>query len=422
MRVRARALRTNTAPKGAFRGFGAPEVQFASGRHMDGIARAVGCDPFEIRLRNALEPGDRLPTGQVLDASTAARACLEEVERRTGFRKLWREAEERRRTDPAGASRGVGLSLFFHGAGFTGNGERNMQSPVGARLLDDGRIEVLTAMTDMGQGCVAIFPQIAIAAGGLEPEDVVFAPPDTALVPDSGPTVASRTTMIVGGLIAQVAREMSERVFSWWRSSHSGVWMTDDSGRQRPVGVTFREAARKYRQEVGAIEITRRNQPPAWQEFDDSAYRGAAYPTFSWGADVVELEIDRDTFAVKPTRVTSVCEVGRAIHPVLCAGQIEGGTLQAGLCAARGGQDGAGPLSQRPPCDVHHPNHQDTPPIAVHLLEPVGGRPVGAKGVGSCRWRRRARGGAGIECQRSDSNRFPRLPSVCWDGSGAVAA
>ncbi|MEO8505115.1 MAG: xanthine dehydrogenase family protein molybdopterin-binding subunit [Acidobacteriota bacterium] len=384
VRVQARALRTHTAPNGAFRGFGAPQVQFAIERHMDGIARAVGCDPFEIRLRNALEPGDRLPTGQVLDASTAARACLEEVERRTGFRKLWREAEDRRRTDPAAACRGVGLSLFFHGAGFTGNGERNMQSPVGARLLDDGRIEVLTAMTDMGQGCVAIFPQIAIAAGGFEPDDVVFAPPDTALVPDSGPTVASRTTMIVGGLIAQVASEMAERVFSWWRSSHSGVWMTDENGRLRPLGVTFREAARKYRQEVGGIEITRRNQPPAWQEFDDSAYRGAAYPTFSWGADVVELEVDRDTLAVMPTRVTSVCEVGRVIHPVLCAGQIEGGTLQAlGYALLEEVKMEHGRYLNDRLATYIIPTIQDTPPIAVHLLErPWEGGPFGAKGVG----------------------------------------
>src|SRR5204863_1242190 len=112
--------------------------------------------------------------------------------------------------------RGVGLSLFFHGAGFTGNGERRMQSPVTARLLADGRIEVLTAMTDMGQGCAAIFPQIAIAAGGLAADDVIFAPPDTALVPDSGPTVASRTTMIVGGLIAKVVGEICARLFSSW--------------------------------------------------------------------------------------------------------------------------------------------------------------------------------------------------------------
>ena len=89
-----------------------------------------------------------------------------------------------------------------------------MKSPVTARLLEDGRIEVLTAMTDMGQGCVAVFPQIAAAAGGIGPEDLVFAEPDTADVPDSGPTVASRTTMIVGALIARTVSELRDRVLA----------------------------------------------------------------------------------------------------------------------------------------------------------------------------------------------------------------
>jgi CO/xanthine dehydrogenase Mo-binding subunit len=355
-------------------------------RQMDAIARALGLDPLEIRLRNVLEAGDKLPTGQTLDASTAARLCLEEAERRTDFRARWLAAERRRSAGSGDGEplRGVGLSLFFHGAGFTGNGERRMQSPVTARLLADGRIEILTAMTDMGQGCAAIFPQFAVAAGGLAGVDVVFAPPDTALVPDSGPTVASRTTMIVGGLIAKVVGEICERVFEAWRASHSGVWTTGPSGEARPAGVTFREAALRYREDVGPLEVTLRHEPPAWQEFDDKAYRGAAYPTFSWGADVVEVEVDPDTYGVRAVAVTAVCEVGRAIHPTLCAGQIEGGTLQAlgyGLMEEVKMQDGRY-LNDRLATYII-PTIQDTPPITVHLLErPWEGGPFGAKGVG----------------------------------------
>ena len=89
-----------------------------------------------------------------------------------------------------------------------------MKSPVTARLLEDGRIEVLTAMTDMGQGCVAVFPQIAAAAAGVALDDVVFPEPDTGDVPDSGPTVASRTTMIVGGVIARTVTELRDRVLA----------------------------------------------------------------------------------------------------------------------------------------------------------------------------------------------------------------
>ncbi|HEV7784868.1 MAG TPA: xanthine dehydrogenase family protein molybdopterin-binding subunit, partial [Thermoanaerobaculia bacterium] len=166
VRLRGKVLRTHTPPNSAFRGFGAPQVEFAIERQMDLIGRSLDLDPYEIRARNVVEPGDRLPTGQVLDATTSARLCLEEAERLTGFRARWKAQEEAREKTAAEGEprRGIGLSLFFHGAGFTGNGERKMKSPVTARLLEDGRIEVLTAMTDMGQGCVAVFPQIAAAA------------------------------------------------------------------------------------------------------------------------------------------------------------------------------------------------------------------------------------------------------------------
>jgi CO/xanthine dehydrogenase Mo-binding subunit len=368
VRIRGRVLRTHTAPNSAFRGFGAPQVQFAMERQMDRIARELGLDPFEVRARNVVDPGDRLPTGQVLDASTAARTCLETAAERTGFRERWKALEEARARRREGEPlRGIGLSLYFHGAGFTGNGERKMKSPVTARLLEDGRIEVLTAMTDMGQGCAAVFPQIAAAAAGLEPDDVVFAEPDTSEVPDSGPTVASRTTMIVGGLIADAVAGLKEKVLAW----HGPI-------------KRFRDAARAFRKEAGPVEVTVRYEPPEWQAFDESTYRGAAYPTYAWGADVVEVEVDPDTLAVRPVQVTAVCEVGRVIHKTLCAGQIEGGTLQAlgwALMEEVKLQDGRY-LNDRLATYII-PTAKDSPRIDVHLLEqPWEGGPFGAKGVG----------------------------------------
>ncbi|MBW8877120.1 MAG: xanthine dehydrogenase family protein [Acidobacteria bacterium] len=366
VRLQGKVLRTHTAPNSAFRGFGAPQVEFAVERQMDKIGRALGLDPYEIRARNVVVPGDRLPTGQVLDETTSARLCLEEAERRTGFREKWRALEAAHEADGE-PRRGIGLALYFHGAGFTGNGERKMKSPVTARLLEDGRIEVLTAMTDMGQGCVAVFPQIAAAAAGIGPEDLAFAPPDTGDVPDSGPTVASRTTMIVGGLIAQAVSELRDRVLA----------------RSAP-GESFREAARRYRNEAGPVEVTIRHEPPADQAFDESTYRGAAYPTYAWGADVVEVEVDPDTLAVRPLQATAVCEVGRAIHKTLCAGQIEGGTLQAlgwALLEEVKLQDGRY-LNDRLATYII-PTIKDCPRIDVHLLErPWEGGPFGAKGVG----------------------------------------
>ncbi|HEX2163676.1 MAG TPA: xanthine dehydrogenase family protein molybdopterin-binding subunit [Thermoanaerobaculia bacterium] len=396
VRVRGRVLATHTAPNGAFRGFGAPQTQLAMERQIDLLARRVGLDPLEIRRRNAVRAGDRLPTGQVLDESTSALECLERAAARTGFAERWRRIEAERAARPTGAADGdgaplpgLGLSLYFHGAGFTGSGERRMESPVGARLLADGRVEVLTAMTDMGQGCAAVFPQIAAAAGGLGEDGVLFAPPDTARVPDSGPTVASRTTMIVGATIARAVAALAERVRAWWAAERGGIWTIEDGHLRFGDGVEgervpFPDAARAFLAAGGDGEIVERHRPPDWQRFDEETYQGAAYPAFGWGCDVVEVAVDPDTLSVTAVAATAVCEVGRALHPVLCAGQIEGGTLQAiGWATCEEVKlDGGRYLNDRLATYVI-PTALDAPRVTVELLErPWEGGPFGAKGVG----------------------------------------
>ena len=266
VRIRGRVVRTHTATNGAFRGFGAPQAQFATERQMDRVARRLGIDPLEMRLRNVLERGDSLPTGQVLDDSTAARICLQAVARNTSFRKRWRENEaDRRRAEDGKATRGLGLSLYFHGAGFTGNGEKALESKVRARLLQDGRVEVLTAAVEMGQGCDVLFPMLASDASGLNVEDVVIAEPDTASVPDSGPSVASRTSMIVGSEVAQVVKQMCDRVVGWWLEQEgwsgipqieAGVVRVGENAR------SFREMAQELARREGGLEITRQHEPP----------------------------------------------------------------------------------------------------------------------------------------------------------------
>ncbi len=256
-----------------------------------------------------------------------------------------------------------------------------MKSPVTVRLLEDGRIQVLTAMTDMGQGCGAVFQQIVAASTGVGSEDLDFAEPDTGTVPDSGPTVASRTTMIVGSLLARAAAELRDRVLAWRKGTAvQNGWILGPDG---PVE-RFRDAARDYLHEVGTAEITLHHEPPEDQIFDESTYRGAAYPAYAWGADVVEVEVDPDTFAVRPLRATAVCEVGRAIHPTLCKGQIEGGTLQAiGWALLEEVKLENGRYLNDRLATYIIPTVRDTPRIDVHLLErPWKGGPFGAKGVG----------------------------------------
>ena len=109
------------------------------------------------------------------------------------------------RTEGARTATGIGLALGWHGAGFTGSGEVQLASVASLELTDDGRIRILTASTEMGQGTKTIFPQLVADTLGVEFGEVELAPQDTSLVPDSGPTVASRTAMVVGGLLIRAA-------------------------------------------------------------------------------------------------------------------------------------------------------------------------------------------------------------------------
>ncbi len=387
--IRGRVLRTHTPPNGAFRGFGAPQVQFAMERQMDRIGRCLGLDPLEIRLRNVLEEGDKLPTGQVMDESCSARLCLEKAARETDFQERWQHLEAKRRAPIDGESmQGVGLSLYFHGAGFTGNGERVLQSVVEAALLEDGRIEVRTAAVEMGQGCDTVLPMMAAEASGLRPEDVVLAPPDTSRVPDSGPSVASRTSMVVGSEVAHVVTEIRDRILDWWSNSQeSGAAHTVEDGvvrRGNGESWPFRELARRYCETEDPLVVSRQHEPPEWQVFDEETYQGVAYPTYAFGADVVEVAVDPDTLEVRPRKVTAVCEVGRVLHERLCVGQVEGGTLQAlGWGLMEEVKLEAGHYLNDRLATYIIPTIKDSPEMEVHLLErPWKGGAFGAKGVG----------------------------------------
>src|SRR5258705_4936278 len=142
---------TNTPPNGAFRGFGAPQTQFAAEVHMERIAETLAMDPVTLRNRNVLRPGDTTATGQRLGPDCSARAVLREAVRRTRFRA--------RRRALRGTNRGLGLALFFHGSGFTGGGEVKLASKATLELTPRGaRIRV--ASTEIGQGTRTMHAQI----------------------------------------------------------------------------------------------------------------------------------------------------------------------------------------------------------------------------------------------------------------------
>jgi len=349
IRIRGRAMMTHTPPNGAFRGFGAPQTQFGVEAHMDRIAETLGLDPVTLRETNALRPGDTTATGQQLGKDASALPVLREAVRRSNFkrkRRAWR-----------GTNRGIGLSLFFHGSGFTGAGEVKLASKASLELTPTGA-RILVASTEIGQGTRTMLAQIVADAIGLPYAAITVHASDTGAVPDSGPTVASRTCMIVGKLLERCARDMRRKL-----------------GTLTPA---------QYFKKHGPLTVTMQYEPPAGQSWDDERYAGDAYGSYAWGCNVVELEVDPVTFAVTPTHVTAVAEIGKAIHPVMAEGQIQGGTAQ-GLGWAlleevvmRDGRMGNAQLT-----NYIIPTPLDAPPIDVAMLErPYAYGPFGAKGVG----------------------------------------
>ena len=347
--IRGRAMMTNTPPNGAFRGFGAPQTQFGIEAHIDRVAEALGMDPVRIREINALKPGDTTATGQKLGADASALPVLREAVRRSGFkekRRKWR-----------GTAKGIGLSLFFHGSGFTGAGEVKLASKAALELTATGaRIRV--ASTEIGQGTRTMHAQIVADALGVPFDAIDVNAADTSEVPDSGPTVASRTCMVVGKLLERCGIEMRKRI-----------------GKLTPA---------QYYKRHGGFTVTQQYTPPPGQEWDDNDYRGDAYGSYGWGCNVVELEVDPDTFEVTPLQVTAVAEIGKAIHPLMAEGQIEGGTAQGigyALLEEVAMRDGR--MANSTLTNYIIPTSMDAPPIDVAILErPYKHGPYGAKGVG----------------------------------------
>src|SRR6266478_904721 len=202
VRIRAKAVATNMPPHGAFRGFGAPQSLFALERHMDRIAEVLGVSSVEIRRRNFLRPGQTTTTGQTVQEEIDLGKLLDRALEVSHYHA---KKEKFAKNQQGRSKKGMGVAAFLHGAGFTGSGERYLGSVVGLEVCADGSVRVLVSSTEFGQGTKTVLCQIAAEALGLRYEDVGIAQPDTREVPNSGPTVASRTVMVVGKLVQSAA-------------------------------------------------------------------------------------------------------------------------------------------------------------------------------------------------------------------------
>lgn len=341
VRIRARAVATNTPPNGAFRGFGAPQSLFAAELMVEHVAERLGMSSADLRRQWMLRLGDTTATGQVLGESVGSELVLDAA---------LKAAPHVGTSAGRHVRHGRGLSLVFHGSGFTGSGEKKLQGTIGLEALPDDTFRILTASTEIGQGTKTIFCQLAADALGVGLDKVVIAPQDTSLVPDSGPTVASRTAMIVGRLVQEAASEIRELL-----------------KRERPP-----------------LRVAKTYIQPDSIHWDETTYRGDAYPVYAWACTIVDVDVDTTTGEVRVTDLVTAVDCGKALHPVMAEGQIEGGSLQAvGWATIEEIKMKDGSYQNDRLATYLIPTALDAPRIRTILVEnPYSRGPFGAKGIG----------------------------------------
>lgn len=370
VRVHGKALATNAPPHGAFRGFGAPQSLFAMERHMDRIAQAVGLAPDEIRRRNFLKPGQTTITEQVVREEIDLSAMLDRALDLANYH----EKKERFAAENARSTKkkGMGIAAFLHGAGFTGSGERYLASVVAMEGCADGRVRILVSSTEFGQGTNTVLCQVAAEALGIPYEDVEIAQPDTSFVPNSGPTVASRTAMVVGKLVASAALGLKQTLVA---AGALGERYTADE---------FRAACRDFVAKRSELRSVAHYQQPNDVYWDDQGFRGEAYATYSWAVYVAEVAVDARTFSVSVEDFVALQEVGRVMNPVLARGQIAGGVAQGiGFALYEKVEWREGRMKNSQMTNYIMPTSADLPAIRIFFEERGNAHGAfGAKGIG----------------------------------------
>lgn len=370
VRIKAKAVATNVPPHGAFRGFGAPQSLFALERHMDRIAQVVGLSPAEIRRRNFLKPGQTTTTEQSVNEPIDLGNLLNRALNLSDY--AAQKATFAKENSESHIRKGIGIASFLHGAGFTGSGERYLSSVVGVEACSDGGVRVLVSSTEFGQGTKTVLCQIAAEALRLRYEDVSIAQPDTHEVPNSGPTVASRTVMVVGKLVKSAAEGIRQTL------SAAGMLLDSYSPEE------FRSACRRYVAAHGAFRSLARYEQPEEIHWDDEKYRGSAYAAFAWAVYVATVSVDLTTYSVSVEDFVALQEIGKVLHPVLAKGQIIGGVAQGiGFALYEKVLWENGRMVNGQMTNYILPTSADLPPIRVYFEEmgSVHGA-FGAKGIG----------------------------------------
>ncbi len=329
--IAAHAVATNTVPNGAFRGFGQPQVAFAIESALDELAGKLNMDPEQLRRKNVIQTGDITATGHKITESCGLAEAMEKASAAVNWKEKWIPAS--RKKSDGNILRGVGCALTFYGVGLGAGGKHLARAGSLVQVENDGSVRVFIGNTEMGQGARSVIGQIAAEALNAPFELIHVGRADTSKVPDSGPTVASRTTVMSGGAVKDAcnrilnsliiaAADILECAPADIRISRNGF--TCESTTEKSV---------KYTEAVKRADALRLPLSAAgWFVSPDTEFgengQGNAYMTYVWSANYAEVEVDPETFEVTVVKLAAAHDVGRAINPREVQGQIQGGALQ----------------------------------------------------------------------------------------------
>lgn len=338
------ACMTNTVPTAAFRGFGSPQTIFASEMFMHHIAKELGIDPLELRLKYLSKEGDVTTNSGHFHDPIILPQLIDKAMEMSDYKRKIKEYSK------PGCNKGIGMTFFLHGCGFTGSGESDIIKAK-VKLVKDEKdiVHVYASSVDMGQGNKTTLKRIVAKNLGVPNEQVVFDNPDTSIIPDSGPTAASRTIIIVGFLMEKAAKNLKK------------IWIP---GKRQ-------EHIEPY---VG----------PAYIKWDEATMQGDAYPSYAWGVNVVEVEYDPITYQIQIKGTWSTYDVGRVVDERIAVGQADGGLVQGlgyGYMETMRCENGV--FRQRSLSDYIVPTAEDIPHMETAFIDnPFIYGADGAKGMG----------------------------------------
>jgi CO/xanthine dehydrogenase Mo-binding subunit len=323
-----------------------------------------------LRRRNFLHQGDTTATEQVMRDPVIMDELLDRALKESDYYLKRKQFAIENRS--SSVKRGLGIATFFHGSGFTGSGERNLNSLAGIEVTPEGVVRVLVSNTEFGQGTNTVLTQIAAEALGVEYDDILMAPADTDLVPNSGPTVASRTVMVVGRLIERASEQLLKTLCE--DAGLGGNYLREE----------FFAACERYRKLKGEVVSMVRYEAPPGIFWDDETYHGEAYGSYAWSVQIAQVAVDTATYSAEVEDFWSVQEVGRVLNPVLATGQIEGGIAQGiGYALYEKVVLKDGRMANNQMTNYIIPTAEDMPPIHVFFEEiPFSHGGFGAKGIG----------------------------------------